>query len=64
MLEQSVLDLLPQGNLSQNLIQRRINEVVEGREHTHQIGIRLGDGHILGVVHEAAAEASTHEGEA
>ena len=61
--QQRHLDLLRDGDLVQNLLQRGRNQVIQSREHTHQIRVRPGDGHILGKPEQLAAEGSPQEGE-
>ena len=62
MLQQGVLDLIRHRHLGQNLLHGRVDEVIQGGEHTHQIALGLGDRHILRIIHQLAAEVSPQEG--
>ena len=60
--QQCILDLLGDGQAFQAVLQRCIHQVIQRGEHAHQIGVRFGDGHILGILHQLAAEVGPHEG--
>ena len=62
MIEQGSLDLIGHRHLRQDVLQRRVNQVVQRREHSHQITFRLGNGHILSVIHQLTTEIGTQEG--
>ena len=62
MIQQSVFHLVGYGNLRQNFFQRRVDQVVQRGEHPHQISLRFGNRHILGMVHQLAAKIRPHKG--